>query len=48
LNASLTTLLCKRITVAKTKEAKTGCNLAESSKEGHDSQKGCFSDDEGF
>jgi hypothetical protein len=30
-----TTLLCKKITVAKSKEVKTGCNLAESSKEGY-------------
>jgi hypothetical protein len=28
-------LLCKKIIVAKPKEVKTGCNLAESSKEGH-------------
>jgi hypothetical protein len=29
------TLFCKiKITVAKSKEVKTGCNLAESSKEG--------------
>jgi hypothetical protein len=34
LDARLTTLLCKRITVAKSKEMKTGCNLAESSNEG--------------
>jgi hypothetical protein len=33
LDARLTTLLCKKIIVAKSKEVKTGCNLAESSKE---------------
>jgi hypothetical protein len=33
LDARLVNLLCKRITVAKSKEVKTGCNLAESSKE---------------
>jgi hypothetical protein len=31
----LKTLLCKKIIVAKCKEVKTGCNLAESSKEGY-------------
>jgi hypothetical protein len=33
LDARLTTLLCKKITVAKSKELKTGRNLAEPSKE---------------
>jgi hypothetical protein len=33
LHARLTILLCKKITVAKSKEVKTGCNLAEISKE---------------
>jgi hypothetical protein len=37
LNARLTTLLCKKIIVAKSKEVKTGCNLAETSKEGSES-----------
>jgi hypothetical protein len=39
LHASLTTLLFERITVAKSKDAKIGCNLAESSKEGCDSKR---------
>jgi hypothetical protein len=39
LDASLTTLLCKRITVVKSKEVKTGYNLAEASKEDCDSNK---------
>jgi hypothetical protein len=34
----LTTLLCKTITVAKSKEVKTGSNLSESSKEDHGSK----------
>jgi hypothetical protein len=33
------TLLCKKITVAKSKEVKTRCNLAESSKEGYGSKR---------
>jgi hypothetical protein len=32
LDTRLRTLLCKRIIVAKSKEMKTGCNLAESPK----------------
>jgi hypothetical protein len=42
------TLLCKKITVAKSFQAKTGLNLAESSKEGHCSNKGCFANDGDF
>jgi hypothetical protein len=32
--------------VTKSKEVKTGSNLAESSKEGCGSKKGCFADDD--
>jgi hypothetical protein len=32
-------LICKQITVAKSKEVKTGSNLAESSKEGYGSKR---------
>jgi hypothetical protein len=32
------TLLCKTFIVARSKEGKTGCNLAESSKEGYGSK----------
>jgi hypothetical protein len=39
LDARLTTLLCNKNTVAKSKEVKTRCKLAESSKEGHISKK---------
>jgi hypothetical protein len=35
LEERLTTLLCEKITVAKSKEVKTRSNLAESSKEGY-------------
>jgi hypothetical protein len=42
LDARLTTLLCKKIIVAKSKEVKTRSNLAESSKEGHDSKRAVF------
>jgi hypothetical protein len=35
LGASLTTLFHKEIIVEKSKEVKTGCNLADSSKEGY-------------
>jgi hypothetical protein len=35
LDARLTTLLCTKISVVKSKEVKTGCNLAESSKESY-------------
>jgi hypothetical protein len=38
LDARLTTLLCQKIIFAKTKEVKTGSNLAESSKEGYGSK----------
>jgi hypothetical protein len=38
LDARLTTLLCKQIIVAKSKEVKTGCNLAESSRQGYGSK----------
>jgi hypothetical protein len=41
------TLLCKNLLVTKSKEVKTGCKLAESSKEGYGSKKGCFADDGG-
>jgi hypothetical protein len=37
--ARLTTLLCDKITVAKSKEVKTGFNLAETSKEGYGSRR---------
>jgi hypothetical protein len=47
LDAGLTTLLCKiKIIVAKFEEAKTGCKLGESSKEGCGSKKGCFASDD--
>jgi hypothetical protein len=39
LDTRLANWLCKKINVAKSKEVKTGCNLAESFKEGYD-QKG--------
>jgi hypothetical protein len=39
LDAGLTTLLCYKIVVAKSKEVKTGCNLSESNKEGYGSKK---------
>jgi hypothetical protein len=39
LDARPTTLPCKQIIVAKSKEVKTGCNLAESSKEGYGSKR---------
>jgi hypothetical protein len=39
-------LLCKNIIVAKSKEVKTRCNLAESFKKGCDSKKGCFASDD--
>jgi hypothetical protein len=39
LDPKLATLLCKKIIVAKSKEVKTGCNLAESSKEGYGSKR---------
>jgi hypothetical protein len=39
-------LLCKRISFAKSEEMKTGCNLAESSKEGYGSKRGCFANDD--
>jgi hypothetical protein len=44
LDARLTTLLSKRITVAKAKEIKTGSNLVEISKEV--SKKCCFANDD--
>jgi hypothetical protein len=34
--------LAQKIIVAKSKEVKTGCNLAESSKKGYMAQKGLF------
>jgi hypothetical protein len=39
LEARLTTLLIKKIIVTNSKEVKTGCNLAESSKEGYGSKR---------
>jgi spore maturation protein SpmB len=39
LDARLTPLLCKKITVAKSRQVKTGSNLAESSKEGYGSKR---------
>jgi hypothetical protein len=39
LDTRLLTLLCKKITVAKSKEVKTGYNLAESSKKGYGSKR---------
>jgi hypothetical protein len=38
LDAGLTTLLCKKITDAKSKEVKTESSVAESSKEGYGSK----------
>jgi hypothetical protein len=40
-------LLCKRITVAKSIDVKTGCSLLESSKEGCGSSKGRSAFDDG-
>jgi hypothetical protein len=34
-------LLCKKNIVAKSEEAKSGCNLAEFSKEDRESKRGC-------
>jgi hypothetical protein len=45
LDARLTTFLCKRNIVAKPKELKSGCKLAESSKEGYDSKTATFAND---
>jgi hypothetical protein len=42
LDARLTTLLCKKSIVAKSKELKTGCNLAESSKDGYGSKRAFY------
>jgi hypothetical protein len=39
LDARLTTLLCKKIIVAKSKEVKTAPNLAESSKKAYGSER---------
>jgi hypothetical protein len=46
LDARLTTLLCKKTVAAICKEVKTGFRLAESSKEGYVSKKGCFAIDD--
>jgi hypothetical protein len=46
LDMRLMTLLCKKIIVAKSGELKTECNLAEFSKEGYGSKKGCFTSDD--
>jgi hypothetical protein len=43
LDAGLTTLLCKQITVAKCEEVKTGCNLSNSPKEGYGSERAVLS-----
>jgi hypothetical protein len=40
MDAWLTTLLCKKINVAKSKEVKTGTNLTGSSKESDGSRSG--------
>jgi hypothetical protein len=42
LDARLTTLLCKKSIVANSKEVKTGCDLAESSKDGYGSERAVF------
>jgi hypothetical protein len=39
-------LLCKNNIVAKSKEVKTGCSLAESSKESYGSKRGCSANDD--
>jgi hypothetical protein len=39
-------LFCKHIIAAKFKEVKPGCNLAESSKEGYGSKRGCSADND--
>jgi hypothetical protein len=44
----VTTLICKAITVTKSREVKTGCNLAESSKEGLCSNDDDDDDDDVF
>jgi hypothetical protein len=44
LGAEPTTLLCEETIVTKSKEMKTGCNLAESSKE-HLLKEVCFAND---
>jgi hypothetical protein len=41
MDARLMILLCRKITGAKSKEVKTGCNLAESSKEGYGLKRAC-------
>jgi hypothetical protein len=42
----LTTLLCKKNIVAKSKEVKIGSDLAQSSKEYYGSKRGCFANDD--
>jgi hypothetical protein len=44
--ARLTTFLCKNMIVAKNKQVKTGCNLAEYSEEGYGSKRAVFADDD--
>jgi hypothetical protein len=39
MHARLRTLLCKKITVPKSKGVTTGCNVTESSKEGYGSKR---------
>jgi hypothetical protein len=39
LDAEVVILLCKKVIVAKSKEVKIGCNLAESYKEGYGSER---------
>jgi hypothetical protein len=49
MDARLMTLLCKNITVTKSKEMKTRCNLAESSEANYCLlKKGCFADDDDY
>jgi hypothetical protein len=48
LDARLKTLLCEEIILAKSKEVKPGCNLAESSNKGCGSKRGCFANDDDF
>jgi hypothetical protein len=43
LDARLTTFLSKTIAAVKSKEVKTGCNLAGSSNEGYDSKRNVLS-----
>jgi hypothetical protein len=40
--------LCKKITVAESRDVKTGCNLAESSTEGYGSKTLFVNDDDDY